>query len=102
MSLIAEASRTLAAGVTTEVWRVDKSRSNITFSFTDRSGANQAIRLWIVPIDLVRSDDHAWIYDWVLSANANLLYTLDKITLEYGVIVYAYASGGLVSLNIAD
>lgn len=96
------ASTTLAAGVTTEVWCVDKSRSNITFNFADRSGIDQKIRLWIVPIDVVRTDDHAWFYDRDLPANTPYPFPLDKITLEYGVIVYAYASVGSVSLNIAD
>ena len=102
MSLISIASRTLAAGVTTEVWRVDKPRSNVLIIFADRSGSDRNIRLWISPIDTPRSDDHAWIYDRKLPANSTLLFPLDKVTLEYGVIVYAYASGGSVSFNIAD
>lgn len=100
MSLLA--STTLTAGVTTEVWRVDKSRSNITFNFADRSGIDQQIRLWIVPIDVIRTDDHAWLFDRDLPAKTPYPFPLDKITLDYGVIVYAYASGGLCSLNIAD
>lgn len=102
MALIAIASQTLAAGVTTEVWRVDKARSNITVVFADRSGASQNLRLWISPIDTPRIDDHAFIYDRQLPANSTLLFPLDKITLELGTIVYAYASGGSVSFNIAD
>lgn len=102
MALIAIASQTLTAGVTTEVWRVDQSRSNITIVFTDRSGSDQNIRLWISPIDTPRSDDHAWIYDRKLPANSTLLFPLTKITLELGTIIYAYASVGSVSFNVAD
>lgn len=102
MALIAIASQTLAAGVTTEVWRVDKARRDITFAFADRSGSAQNIRLWISPIDTPRIDDHAWIYDRQLPANSTLLFPLERVTLELGTIVYAYASGGSVSFNVAD
>lgn len=96
------ASTTLAAATVTEVWRVDRARSNVTINFTDRSGADQTIRLWLVPNDIVLTDDHAWLYDRALPANMNYPFPLDKVTLELGTKVWAYASGGSVSINIAD
>ena len=100
MSILA--SKDLAANTITEIFRVDKTRSSLAINFCNRSNVDQQIRLWITPIDVIRTDAHAWVYDRTVPANTPYSFPLNGVVLELGEIIFAYASRNDMSINVAD
>ena len=96
------ASVNVTAATDTEIFRVDKTRRIGNIVFCDRSGSDQNLRLWVIPIDQAVEDKYAWIYDQQLPKNSTLLFPMNSVTLVYGDSIWAYGSGGSLSVNIAD
>ena len=95
-------SEDVGAAVNKLIFSVDKTRIIRNVTFADRSGSAQTMRLWIVPRDVILVDKYAWIYDRNLPANSTLLFLLNNLTLLLGDAIWAYGSGGSLSVNVTD
>ena len=96
------ASVKVTAATNTEIIRVDKTRKIGYTVVCDRSGSDQNPRLWVIPRDQAVEDKYAWIYDQQLPKNSTLLFPMNSVTLVYGDSIWAYGSGGSLSVNVAD
>jgi hypothetical protein len=65
-------SADLAAATATEVYKADQNRTIDQLIICNRNAAGVDLKVWYVPADTIRGDEHATVWGKTLAANSTL------------------------------